>query len=60
MEEEIEHLLEALTKVRPEMLNKEALRLFNTIMAILDERDQLIEKNKKLEKENYNHIPRLD
>lgn len=57
---EIEHLIEALTKVRPEMLNEEALKLFNTIMAILDERDKLIEKNRKLEEENYNHIPRID
>lgn len=40
MEEEIEKLIEALTKVRPEMLNKEALKLFNTIMAVLDERDR--------------------
>jgi hypothetical protein len=58
--EDIEKLIEELTKVRPEMLNEEALKLFNTIMAILDERDELIEKNRKLEEENYNHIPRLD
>ena len=48
MEEEIEKLIEALTKVRPEMLNEEALKLFNTIMAILDERDKLIKENKEL------------
>ena len=41
----IENLIEQLTKVRPEMLNKEALKLFNTIMAVLDERDRLREKN---------------
>lgn len=58
--EDIEKLIEELTKVRPEMLNEEALKLFNTIMAILDERDKLIEKNRKLEEEKYNHIPRLD
>lgn len=33
------------------MLNEEALKLFNTIMAILDERDELIEMNKELEKD---------
>ena len=48
MEEEIEKLIEALTKVRPEMLNEEALKLFNTIMAVLDERDKLIKENKEL------------
>jgi len=49
---DLDNLLEELTKVRPEMLNEEALKLFNTIMAILDERDELIEVNKELEKEN--------
>lgn len=49
MEEDIENLIEELTKVRPSMLNDEALKLFNTIMAILDERDKLIK-----EKENMN------
>lgn len=44
MENDIENLIEKLTKVRPEMLNKEALKLFNTIMAVLDERDIWIEK----------------
>lgn len=48
MEKEIENLIEELTKVRPEMLNEEALKLFNTIMAILDERDKLIKENKEL------------
>lgn len=38
---DIENLIEELTKVRPEMLNDEALKLFNTIMAVLDERDML-------------------
>ena len=40
--EEIETLIEDMTKVRPEMLNEEALKLFNTIMKILDERETLI------------------
>ena len=42
--EEIEKLIEDMTKVRPEMLNKEGLKLFNTIMKILDERDTLIQE----------------
>ena len=42
--EEIEKLIEDMTKVRPEMLNEEALKLFNTIMKILDERDTLIKE----------------
>lgn len=50
MEKDIENLIEQLTKVRPEMLNEEALKLFNTIMAVLDERDKLREEN-KLKKE---------
>ena len=42
--EEIEKLIEDMTKVRPEMLNEEALKLFNTIMKIIDERDTLIQE----------------
>lgn len=48
MEKEIENLIEQLTKVRPEMLNEEALKLFNTIMAILDERDMWRKKTKEI------------
>ena len=33
-----------MTKVSPEKLNKEALKLYNTIMRILDERDNLIKE----------------
>lgn len=44
--EEIEKLIEDMTKVRPEMLNEEALKLFNTIMKIIDERDKLKEEVK--------------
>ena len=40
MEKDIENLIEQMTLVRPEMLNEEALKLFNTIMAVLDERDR--------------------
>ena len=42
--EEIEKLIEDMTKVRPEMLNEEGLKLFNTIMKIIDERDTLIQE----------------
>jgi len=42
MNNDIENLIEAMTKVRLEMLNEEATKLFNTIMRILDERDSLI------------------
>ena len=48
MEKEIESLIEELTKVRPEMLNDEALKLFNTMMAILDERDRWRKKIKEI------------
>ena len=54
MENEIENLIEQLTKVRPEMLNEEALKLFNTIMAVLDERDKLIKENKELKENECN------
>ena len=39
--EEAEKLIEDMTKVRPEKLNEEGLKLYNTIMRILDERDNL-------------------
>ena len=48
IEDDIEKLIEELTKVRPEMLNDEALKLFNTIMAILDERDRWRKKIKEI------------
>ena len=59
----IENLIEELTKVRPEMLNEEALKLFNTIMAILDERDNLkkeTESDKDKLEHAYKEIKRLD
>lgn len=49
---EEEKLIEAMTKVRPEMLNEEATKLFNTIMKILDERDTLI-KERDYYKQRY-------
>ena len=53
--EEIEKLIEYMTKVRPEMLNEESLKLFNTIMKILDERDTLI-KERDYYKARYNEF----
>lgn len=53
--EEIEQCIKDLTKVRPEMLNEEALKLFNTIMKILDERDTLI-KERDYYKARYNEF----
>lgn len=49
MNNDVENLIEAMTKVRPEMLNEEATKLFNTIMKILDERDILIQTVKELQ-----------
>lgn len=53
--EEIEKLIEDMTKVRSEMLNEEALKLFNTIMKIIDERDTLI-KERDYYKARYNEF----
>ena len=53
--EEIEKLIEDMTKVRPEMLNEEGLKLFNTIMKIIDERDTLI-KERDYYKARYNEF----
>lgn len=39
-----ETLLEQMTRVRPEMLNENALKLFNKIMEVIDERDKLQQK----------------
>ena len=52
MDQNIEELIEEMTKVRPEVLKPEALKLFKRIMKLIDERDMLLEKNKQLE-ENY-------
>lgn len=48
---DINKLKEMLGK-RPDELEGETLKLFETIMKIADERDELKEKNKELEKEN--------
>lgn len=48
--EEAQKVLDELQGVRPEVLNGEAKRLFEAIMKIADERDEL--KNKVREKDN--------
>ena len=55
MSKEVENLIEDMTKVRPEMLNEEGLKLFNTIMKIIDERDTLI-KERDYYKARYNEF----
>lgn len=46
-----ETLLEQMTRVRPEVLDENALKLFNKIMEVIDERDELLEENKRLKEE---------
>lgn len=58
MSKEIEKLIEDMTKVRPEMLNEDGLKLFNTIMKILDERDTLI-KERDYYKARYNELSKI-
>lgn len=41
---DIEQMIKELTEVNPSHLNKDALRLFKTIMKVLDERDTLIQE----------------
>ena len=41
---DIEQMIQELTEVNPSHLNKEAFRLFKTIMNVLDERDTLIQE----------------
>ena len=53
-EEEIQKVLDELNTVRPEVLNTEAKKLFETIMKIADDRDKykdLYNKEKQLRKE---------
>ena len=45
MEQDINKLIEELTKVRPDELSTEGLKLFNKI-------NEIIDKNKELEEEN--------
>ena len=47
MEQDINKLIEELTKVRPDELSKDGLKLFNKINEIIDINKELEEKNKK-------------
>ena len=53
--EEIKDILEELHLVRPEILKPKAKKLFEAIMSIADERDELQQKNKQL-KDNWNKL----
>lgn len=46
--EEIQDILEELHLVRPEILQPKARKLFEAIMSIADERDELQQENKRL------------
>ena len=52
MEQHINKLIEELTKVRPDELSKEGLKLFNKINEIIDKNKELEEENKII-KGNY-------
>lgn len=52
----MENLIEELTKVNPANLSEEGLKLFNTIMLVIDDRDKLIKENKKLNNANKTYI----
>ena len=64
---EAQKILEELIGSKPEKLTGEAKRLFEAIMKIADERDELLEKNKEYEKqldldyveENYIHKDKI-
>ena len=53
--EEIEDILEELHLVRPEILKPKAKKLFEAIMSIADERDELQQENQEL-KDNWNKL----
>ena len=52
MEQDINNLIEELTKVRPHELSKDGLKLFNKINEIIDKNKELEEENKII-KGNY-------
>lgn len=57
MEQDINNLIEELTKVRPDELSKEGLKLFNKINEIIDKNKELEEFKKQVtEIENTNFI----
>ena len=52
MEQDINKLIEELTKVRPDELSTEGLKLFNKINEIIDKNKELEEENKIIPEEN--------
>lgn len=54
-EKEIQDILDELNDVRPEVLNDKAKRLFEAIMKIANERDELRRKNEELEADNLEY-----
>lgn len=55
MEEDINNLIEELTKVRPDELSKEGLKLFNKINEIIYKNRELEENNKLLIQQNITY-----
>ncbi len=53
-EKEVQKVLDELEQVRPEKLTGEAKRLFEAIMKIADERDELL-KERQADKEKIEH-----
>ena len=61
--EQAQQVLDEMQRVRPEMLDSEAKRLFEAIMQIADERDKLNQKIKEKDKQinlMANHIATND
>ena len=46
--EDVEKVLEVMHQVKPDELSKDAKKLFNAIMQIADERDELLQRNMEL------------
>ncbi len=57
---DLNKFLEEMTKVRPEVLTKEAKKLFDTIMDILDRNEKLELENQKKDKVIYEMADALD
>ena len=55
-----ETLLEQMTRVRPEVLNEEGLKLFNKIMEVIDERDELQERINKAKQYAHERLTFLE
>ena len=59
-EKEIQDVLDELNTVRPEMLNENAKRLFEAVMKIADERDELQQRVNKATNMIENLIAEFD